>query len=117
MTIRFLILIAFAAIGSCLSATAQAQYRGLQVQVGNYGTGVQVGGMGYGNGLYNRYGMGYGYRGYRNGVGYGRPSTVYLNGGNYGGYGYYANPVMSDGYGTQRFYPTPVRRYLQRRYR
>ncbi len=117
MVKRFLLLAALATISTCLSATAQAQYGGLQVQVGSYGTGVQVGGPGFGNGYYSSYGNGYGYRGYRNGYAYRQPSNYYLNSRNYSGFGYGAYPTMSYRYATPGFYSPPGRRYFARRFR
>lgn len=122
--------VALAAISLCFGGLAQAQFGGLQVQVGGYGSGVRIGGMGYGNNYYgnsygygngygNRYGSGYGYgNGYGNSYhssygNYRQPGTIYLNGGN--SFGYRSYPNYS--YGASRYYSPPVRRYAQRRFR
>lgn len=135
-------LAAMAALSLCFSSLGQAQFGGVQVQVGGYGSGARLGGLGYGNSIYgsgygnsyanrygygNRYGSGYGQvNGYGNGYGYGnvyqssygnysQPGTVYWNGGNLGGMGYRSSPSYS--YGASRYYSAPVRRYTQRRFR
>ena len=127
MAKRLLVFAAFAAISSCFSETSQAQYGGVQVRVGGYGTGVQVGGFGYGNGFYNNYGYGNTYsNGYRNNYGsgyqsgYGRyqqPSANFLYGNGIGGFGLNTYRSMSYGTGVPRYYSAPLRRYTLRRYR
>lgn len=114
---QIVILAAFAAMSLWFCTALQAQYGGVQVQLGGFGVGVPFGG--YGNGYYNGYGNGYRYAngypfGNRN---YGQPSAVYLNGANSGGFRYNSYPTRSYGFGTPRYYTTPGRRYFSRRYR
>jgi hypothetical protein len=110
-----------AALGMALffcSSSAQAQFGGVQVQVGGYGSGVRIGNFGYGNGSYNGYG--YGNRGY--GYGNGFASPYYSNyGSRYGAYNngfrYNSNPSYGYGYAAPRYYAAPIRTYPMRRYR
>ena len=101
--------------------SAQAQFGGVQVQVGGYGTGVRIGNLGYSNGLYGGYGNGYG-----NGYGYANPYNGnygsqygnYSNGGYYNnGYGYNNYPNAGYTYVAPRYYAAPIRSYPMRRYR
>jgi hypothetical protein len=108
------------------SSLAQAQFGGIQIQVGGYGSGVRVGSYGYGNGYYGNgyYGNGYyGGNGYGNGFAspyysnyssrYGSyPSGYYNN-----GFGYHTYPTYGYGYSSPRYYAAPVRSYAVRRYR
>ena len=109
-------LAAFAAISLCFSVTAQAQFGGVQVRIGGYGPGAQLGG--YGNG-YNGYGNSYSYgNGYQANYGtFAQPSAMYLNGGNFGGFSYSSYPAITYGFGSPRYYATPARRYIGRRFR
>jgi hypothetical protein len=102
----------------CFGAFANAQFGGVQVQVGGMGTGVRVGGFGYGNGYYNNNGYGNAYGNRWNGYGsYAQPNGFYMNGGNNFGYGYRGYPAVSYGYGVPRYYAAPFRRYPARRFR
>jgi len=88
---------------------AQAQYGGVQLQFGNYGSGLRIGNYGYGNGIYNGFG-------YSNPV-YSSRYGAYSNNGYYNGAGYnsYANNYY--GYQAPRYYVTPSRSYPVRRFR
>ncbi len=56
----------------CCGEWTQAQFGGVQVRVGGYGSGVRGGGFSYGTGLNNGYGISYGYgSNYGNSYGYG----------------------------------------------
>ena len=104
-----------AAFGLALLLTcsaAQAQFGGVQVQVGGYGSGVRVGNFAYGNGYYGGYGYGNGFA-----------TPYYSNYGNYynrynNGFGNNAYPTYGYGYVAPRYY-APVRTYQVpvRRYR
>lgn len=102
-----------------ICSPVQAQFGGVQVQVGGYGTGVRIGNLGYGNGFY-------GGNGYGNGNGYFNPSY-----GNYGsqygsysnlgysrnGFGYNKYPNAGYRYVSPGYYAAPNRSYPTRRYR
>jgi hypothetical protein len=101
----------------CSSQAAHAQFGGLSVQVGGYGSGVRVGGYSYGNGFYNSYG-----NGYRNGYGnpfYGTPYTSSFNGGYYNNGRPYTGLYPNFGYSyvAPPYYYAPVRPYPIRRFR
>jgi len=101
----------------------QAQFGGVQVQVGGYGSGLRVGNFGYGNGYYGGYGGGFGnqyygnqYYGNRYTSGYGGYST-------YGNRGYFGNGITYNGYSglnrqyvAPRVYASPLRRSVVRRF-
>ncbi len=112
---------------SLTSQPANAQYGGLQVQVGGYGTGIGIGGLNYGNGYYNQYGNNYGYsnpyrasngyynrygnsyrygNGYQSNSYYRQPSAIYFNGGSYRNYGSGSYPNMTYRFGSPRSYST-----------
>ena len=111
-----------AALGATIvltSSLAQAQFGGVQVQVGGYGTGVRIGNLGYGNGYYGGYGNGYGngfvYPSYGN---YGSRYGSYSNSGYYNnGFGYNTYPNAGYTYLAPRYYSAPIRSYPVRRYR
>ena len=118
------------------SELTQAQFGGLQVQVGGYGNGLRVGGFGYGNGFNNGYGNAYGNSyGLRNGYGYTngygnsygnsyrsgygstiQPSAIYLGGRVSNGYGYSNYPRVNYSYGAPRYFNSSMRRYGSRRF-
>jgi hypothetical protein len=104
------------------NSTASAQFGGVQVQVGGYGSGLRIGNGAYGyGGNYNGYGNGYyGNNYYGNGYygnGYGSRFGNYSNG-YYGNGGYYNSyPYSGYGYGVQRGYSVPYRGPVGRRYR
>lgn len=127
---RLTIITAMAVSIFCISDAAEAQFGGVQVQVGGYGSGIRVGSYGYGNGLYS--GTGYGGYGY-GGTGYGgsgygnRYSNFYGQGNGYGGpslnyRGVYSNNTnVFRGYpsavyrtSAPRYYASPVRRFTRR---
>jgi len=101
------------------SSVTHAQFGGLQVQVGGFGSGVRMGNFGYGNGYYGRYGGGLGnpYYGNQFSSGFGGYNT-------YGNRGYYDNGRTYGRYSgsnyrylSPRVYATPGRTNTMRRYR
>lgn len=115
---RMVMIGAIALLSPLVGNVAQAQFGGVQVQVGGYGTGVRVGGFGYGNGFYNNYGNNFG-NGYQNRYGnYRQMNGFYLNNGYNSSYGnVYGYPNAGYRYSTPRYYSAPVRRYSSRRFR
>jgi hypothetical protein len=112
------------------SGFAEAQFGGLQLQIGGNGTGARIGNFSYGNGNYGGYGNGYyggygnGYNGgYRNGFGNSYYGNSYY--GNRSRYGSYSNGFYNNGFGANpgyryaapRAYVTPNRSSYARRYR
>ena len=97
----------------------QAQFGGVQVQIGGFGTGVGVGNFGYGNGYYGRYGGGLGipYFGNQYSSGFGGYNA-------FGNRGYYGNSRNYNRYSglnyqylAPRVYATPRRATAVRRFR
>ncbi len=118
---RFSIAVVFGTSVFLYSNLAQAQFGGVQVRVGGYGTGVRVGNFSYGNGLYGNYGNGYGYgNGFANPY-YGNYSSgygSYQNRGYYNnGFGYNNYPNAGYRYVAPQYYSVPTRSYPIRRYR
>lgn len=101
------------------SGLTHAQFGGVQVQVGGYGSGVRVGSYGYGNGYYGGYGGAlmnpyYGNQYSRNYGGF----DAYGNGGYYGNvYRYNRYPGLNYGYRATRAYTAPIRGFAARRFR
>jgi hypothetical protein len=101
------------------SSVTQAQFGGVQVQVGGYGSGVRVGSYGYGNGYYGGYRGGFvnPYYGNQYSRNYGGFNT-YGNGGYYGnGFRYNNYPSLNYGYRASRAYIAPLRSVTARRFR
>ena len=100
-------------------SSAQAQFGGVQVQVGGYGSGVRIGNLSYGNGFYGGYGNGYGNGFFNPSYGnYGSQYGNYSNGGYYNnGFGYNNYPNAGYRYVAPRYYAAPIRSYPMRRYR
>ena len=116
---RLLVSTAFFAAVVLSNSIGYAQFGGVQVQVGGYGTGVRVGNFTYGNGYAGGYGNGYGNQYYgNNGVyGYGRRYGNYSSGYNGNGFGYNGYATPSFRYAAPRIYSGPVLSYPSRRYR
>jgi hypothetical protein len=101
------------------SSLTHAQFGGVQVQVGGYGSGVRLGSYGYGNGYYGGYGGGfanpyYGDQYLRNYGGF----NNYRSGGYYGnGFRYNSYPGLNYGYPASRVYAAPLRGVAVRRFR
>ncbi len=105
------------------SGITQAQFGGIQLQVGDYGPGLSIGNSGFSNGYYDGY-----YGGYRNG--YGSPYYGNSYSRNYSGYNTYGNgryygnsmsyssyPIVNYGYRNSRAYVAPLRGIAVRRFR
>jgi hypothetical protein len=99
----------------CTSDIAHAQFGGLQMRVGGYGSGIRIGGYGTRNGFYNSYGYGY-----RNGYGNQFYASPY-GGVFYGGYNNglpYTGLYPNFGYSyVPPYYYAPIRPYPIRRFR
>ena len=90
------------------SSLTQAQFGGVQVQMGGYGSGLRMGNFGYGNGYYGSYGAGLGNQFYGNPY-YGNRYTSGFGGYNtYGDRGYYGNGITYNrNFGLNRQYLAP----------
>jgi hypothetical protein len=108
---------AIAVACACASNDANAQFSGVSVQVGGYGTGVRVGTYNYGNGYYNTYGNGY-RSGYGNQI-YASPYVGPFNGGHISNSLPYISTYPSYGYrsAAPTIYTVPRRVYPIRRFR